>query len=538
MRTKIAIVTLALVAAATLPAMAELQNVQVGGEIHIRGNYINDNFTPGLAPEARWAGPAIAGRPLGDPFGAIVGSIFSYDDRGGALKFVEQRTRLNVRADFTDEVSAFIEIDSYDIWGETPGPLGATSTDFRSNYITGADARAASTDDIEIFQAYIEANNMFDMPLRLRVGRQELAFGTEWLVGTGDFEFFFTGLSFDAIRLTYCVDTFSVDAWWSKLAETSPAEEDGDIDFYGVYGSYKGLENVSLDAYWMLVRDARQVANQGTNTLIGDWLEGVLDLDEYDPTYLNTVGLRGAGKWGALDASLEVAYQFGNADRVGSTFIPVIYGDDDADYDSFGAELDVGYTFDVKGQPRVFLMAAYLGGDDDRDVGLLETLTGLRNADASISFNRLFSDRIYSGTFDLNNELSNAWLARVGVMGGITEKLGGVFMVQYFESLDEFDAPWHITVPTLGGIGMARIPLLPGLPWLTTDNDDELGWETDIFLQYRYSEDLMFEAGWAHTFVGDGLEEGNYSRWNGLLFNGGSDDDDVDYVYLGTKIKF
>ena len=91
------------------------------------------------------------------------------------------------------------------------------------------------------------------------------------------------------------VDTFSVDAWWSKLAERSPAEEDGDIDFYGVYGTYKGIENVTLDAYWMLVRDARKVANQGSATIIGDWVEEVLDLDEYDPSYLNTVGLRGAG---------------------------------------------------------------------------------------------------------------------------------------------------------------------------------------------------------------------------------------------------
>ena len=45
---------------------------------------------------------------------------------------------------------AFIEIDSYDIWGE----------DFRSNYVTGVDARAASGDDVEMYQAYIEAEEM------------------------------------------------------------------------------------------------------------------------------------------------------------------------------------------------------------------------------------------------------------------------------------------------------------------------------------------------------------------------------------------
>ena len=71
-------------------AFAELQNVEVGGKLRIRGN------------------------------------MFSLEDNDAS--FVEQRTMLNVKADFTNEVSAFIELDSYDIWGE----------DFRSNYLTGA----------------------------------------------------------------------------------------------------------------------------------------------------------------------------------------------------------------------------------------------------------------------------------------------------------------------------------------------------------------------------------------------------------------
>ncbi len=103
-------------------------------------------------------------------------SAFSWDEDSNDLSFVEQRTRLNVKADFTNEVSAFIELDSYDIWGE----------DFRSNYITGADGRAVSNDDVEMYQAYIEANEMFGMPIRMRVGRQELSFGSEWLVGVND----------------------------------------------------------------------------------------------------------------------------------------------------------------------------------------------------------------------------------------------------------------------------------------------------------------------------------------------------------------
>ena len=57
-------------------------------------------------------------------------------------------------------------------------------------------------------------------------------------------------------------------------------------------------------------------------------------------------------------------------------------------------------------------------------------------------------------------------------------------------------------------------------------------------MRYRYSNDLTFEAGWNHLFVRRGLAEGNYSDYNGLLNNGGTDDDDADFFYLETKLCF
>ncbi len=131
------LVLIVLVAALSGIAFAELQNVEIGGTIRIRGDY------------------------------------FSRDSLGD-MSFIEQRTRLNVKADFTQEVSAFIELDSYDVWGE----------DFRSMYLTGSDLRGS--DNVDLYQAYIEARNLWDTPLTVRVGRQELALGNQWLVGLND----------------------------------------------------------------------------------------------------------------------------------------------------------------------------------------------------------------------------------------------------------------------------------------------------------------------------------------------------------------
>jgi hypothetical protein len=76
------------------------------------------------------------------------------------------------------------------------------------------------------------------------------------------------------------------------------------------------------------------------------------------------------------------------------------------------------------------------------------------------------------------------------------------------------------------------------LTFLDRENSKDLGWELFLFNEYMYSDDLTFEFGWSHLFVGEGLEQGNYSSRNGLMFNGGSSDNDADYVYGGAKISF
>jgi hypothetical protein len=528
-------VIVAALALVAIPAMAELQNVTVGGSLQIRGNYYMSTFTDPTQTAVRWPNQ---GGAVFLPFRAVgnnanffgvnqpnnVLSRFVWNDDGNDWRFVEQRTRLNVNADFTDEVSAFIELDSYDVWGE----------DFRSNYITGADARANTGDDVEIYQAYIQAKEMWGTPLQVRIGRQELSFGSEWLVGTNDTNSFFTGLSFDGVRATYATDQFSVDAWAAKLFEANAFEEDGDTDFYGVYASYTGLENISIDAYWMLVRDAAQWSD--TN---GGWLpellENWLNLDDYDVTNLHTVGLRGAGTIGAFDFEVEGAYQFGDADAVGSSFRPFgfTYGDDNADFDgNWGANAEVGYTFDMNYQPRIFVGGAYFSGEDNRDVSFWEWINPFDRPDSSVSFNRLFSNWEYSQFLDTDASLSNTWLVRAGVSAKPTENVEVMLKGTYFAADAAFDAPRNIK------IGRYRVPVHPLWSFWTEENDDSLGIEAELSAKYNYSEDLVFEAGWAHLFVDDGLKEGNFNSSNGLAFNGGTSDDDADYVYLETRLSF
>ena len=358
-------------------AAAELQQVEVSGSLRIRG------------------------------------SMYSMDEavNYGDVSNIEQRTRLGVTADFTDEVSAFIEFDSYDVWGE----------DFRSNYVTGVDGRALSTDDVELYQGYIQADAMWGTPLSLRVGRQEISLGSEWLVGVNDAAALFQGLSFDALRLDYATDMFSVTAIASKLAEAFGDFGDDDTDFYAVYGSYLGIEDVVIDAYWMFVRDEFTMQS----------ISGIPALLTATKSDLHTVGLRGAGSIGAFDFEAEAAYQFGDLD------IPATWGllwkiDNDLDYGAFGVNLEAGYTFDCAWTPRVYLGFAYLEGAEDDE----------------LAFNRLFSNWEYS-EFIENTALSNAFVYRGGVGVAPTETISLALCMSYFVA-DETDSGGWGPLP-LGG---------------------------------------------------------------------------------------
>ncbi|MFA6239344.1 MAG: alginate export family protein [Candidatus Hydrogenedentales bacterium] len=513
-----------------LPAGAELENVQVGGEIRIKADWImNWSVEPGpvevrmpasLLPR-RAVGEFLSGAPAFNGLGLL--SPYAFDNKTNDVTLVEQRTRLNVKADFTQEVAAFIELESYDFWGE----------DFRSNYVTGADARAISSNDVEIYQAYIEANEMFGLPVRMRVGRQELAFGSQWLVGPKDFGPFYRGRSFDGLRLTYAGETFSVDAWASILAEGGVGEQDGDVDFYGVYASCKAIENITFDAYWMWIRDARSLNDTASSAPLEFW-EDVFNLDDYDTTNLHTVGLRAAGTIGAFDFDVEGAYQFGDAGQVGFNFKPFQYGDDDAEFDAWGLTAEAGYTFEFPWTPRVFGKYAYYQGQDDRDLSFGEWLNPYYafNPKSSVSFNRLFSNHMYNGFFDLQNDFSNGHVFMLGAIAHPTQSIDIIVDAGYYLTDEPFD------LPVYANFGQFRVPLAPALSFWTQEGSNEIGYTTDIMVVYHYSEDLMFSVHWCHLFSGDAIEDGSFFASNGLVFAGGSDKDDGDFITFETRLCF
>jgi hypothetical protein len=312
--------------------------------------------------------------------------------------------------------------------------------------------------------------NIF-VPLALRVGRQELVFGSQFLLGNNSSSPYFKGLSFDAIRLSYATDQFKVDAFAAKLAESFQNFGKGDVDLYGVYGSYIGIENVTLDAYWLYVQDS---------TIVDKYID------------IHTFGLRGAGTLSGFDFDAEVAYQMGKVDGQPSA-CPFGFGEADVKYGTFGANAELGYTFDMAWQPRVFGKFAYYGGGKPDH--------SCWSNDRTLPFNRLFSDISYSPFLDNNRNLTNLMFYGLGVQVMPTEcvslKIMGAFL-----DMDN-----------------------------STHEMGSYGWQACASGTYHYSEDLAFTAGYSH-FIGSDRDKDH--GW----FDPDHKGLDFDYFYAQTEIKF
>ncbi|GMU91175.1 MAG: hypothetical protein AMXMBFR4_02330 [Candidatus Hydrogenedentota bacterium] len=498
-------------------AEAELENIQVGGSIEVYGAYYSSFFAD--ANRLAWPEYFLSRRPIG---GNGTATYVDNDGTGNNSGFVEQRTKVNVLADFTSEVSAFVEFDSVWTWGEG----------FRSDYATGVDHRDRANDgDAEIYQAYLEARDVFGLPLDLRVGRQALEFGNEWLVGSNPDPDPFVQLSFDALRLTVRRGALILDLWAAQLAESGAVEEDGDTWFYGVYGSYSFSPVLEGDLYYLFLRDAtRRNDTQFISPL--ERLEEWTGLDDYDPSTLYTVGARAAGGWNGVDYYLEAAYQWGDADALGSTFRTYgVYGDDEARYRHWAATFEAGYTFAARFLPRVFLAGAYFDASDERAVDVVEWANPFHRPDASVAFNRLFSTRRYTHFLDYS-ALSNFWFIRAGIEAQPTERFSVSLDVMYHEAVEPFDLPRSFDV------GPLRVPIAPALSFWTEEGRDELGVEIMLAPEYVYSDDLRFSMQFVYYFVGSAFQDGVFFDENATRFIGGTGDDDAASVTFIATFEF
>lgn len=112
--------------------------------------------------------------------------------------------------------------------------------------------------------AYVQIGSGESAPALLRVGRQELAFGEERLVGAGNWGNL--ARSFDAVRLNLHRGIYRLDAFASSVVVGRDGELDHHVqgdNLHGLYGQIDGWipkSKIEPYAFWRLARTARPEA--------------------------------------------------------------------------------------------------------------------------------------------------------------------------------------------------------------------------------------------------------------------------------------
>ena len=122
----------------------------------------------------------------------------SFASGATADDFHELRTRLNVGFTPVERVKAFVQIQDSRRFGNGSGTL------------------APPTNTFDLHQAYFKLNGLFDTPVSLKLGRQQLVYGNQRLVGAVGWHP--RGRAFDGAVLAYDTESTSVDVFADRLA--------------------------------------------------------------------------------------------------------------------------------------------------------------------------------------------------------------------------------------------------------------------------------------------------------------------------------
>jgi hypothetical protein len=380
--------------------------------------------------------------------------------------------------------SSFAQSDERFAYANAPAIPGTTKTL----------GHGPESDKVDVHQAYVTVGNHKEFPLSLKIGRQELSYGEERLVGA--FGWNNIGRVFDAAKLRWQNQWFGADFFTSRpvIPEDGRFNVDNDYDWFsGVYATSALIPKNTLDVYF-LSRNASAKAAQA---------ESRPQFPQPTARDIYTVGGRIKslpGQIGNWDYSLEGAYQFGD-------FRPTFASTTRLTQDAFMVVAQGGYTFaDVWGTPRLGAEYAYASGDDnaaDQTHGTFENLFPTNHKFYGyMDFISLQNVQDVRGIFQLKP----------------TPRMSVAVEGHGFWLADTHDAFYNVggAPRTTGGYGVH--PTFSSF----------VGTELDVIAGYAVTRFAQVEGGYGHFFTG------TYIRQS-LAATGSKD---ADYVYLQATINF
>ncbi|MCA9319694.1 MAG: alginate export family protein [Planctomycetes bacterium] len=371
--------------------------------------------------------------------------------------------------------------------------------------------------DIEMYEGWIWVGNIFGRKeLTAKTGRQEFVLGNEFQFGNNDF---FSGETHDGSHWMWSSDNFDLHFLFAKEFASeflNPSDHpylfsglgltDGfdDDELYSLYFTLKSIKDLELDLYWIYF-NGHAGASFGT---LGNHLGSASTGDSFGPAtfagagknafdfYYHTFGIRLDGMFNVaagLDYNIEFAYQTGN-----------LSDGTNADVEGLALEAELGITFNANNHFRLFVRFLWAEGADNNDTGYIP----------------LFPERHAQAT---NVGGNGDRRARYGILDIIP--MDNVITVQLGLTFDPA-AAWTLGITGIYAEHDEDVQTIAG------NMSDNLGFEIDLFAEYRHSSQTTFSAGLGFFFPDDG------APLQGGGFVGNNDDDVTVLFYLQTRVTF
>ena len=416
---------------------------------------------------------------LKDNFG-IAGAAGSMDfrERGADVDNAYSMARLRIHAGYTDQFfSAFVEsrnslVTSDDRWAYFSNPLPAGTVNRKGD--------GPESDTIDLQQAFIIIGNDKEFPLSLKVGRQELVYGEERLVGVSGWNNI--GRVFDTAKVRWQNAWFGADFFTGRpvIPEDGRFNVVNDYDWFsGAYATIKKIPKHTLETYFF----ARNASQQAISA------EPSPQFPQPGARDIYTLGLRLKslpGQLGDWDYSVETAGQFGNFHdrRLGVT-------SERLEHEAYMTILQGGYTFSESwATPRLGLEYSHGSGDSNPRDGKHET------------FENLFpTNHKFYGYMDFFS-LQNIHDVRGIIQAKPHSRVSMAIEVHGFWLADTHDNFYNVNGAPRGGLGPPATGAGTGYG-IYPGNNSFVGAELEAITGYALTRNAQLEVGYGHFFVGD-----------------------------------
>ncbi len=421
---------------------------------------------------------------LAKPLDVLFQPISIWDENITFQLSGQYRYRLELRDDFNFNDARFEDDDIHLMRTRLNGKLQigpylkifAQAQDAESFAGRQAHKSRAFVNRLDLRQLYGEVISPWeDIPVSVKVGRQELSYGDQRFVGA--FNWSNVARVFDAVKVTVTpVSWFNFDIFLSQVVQVNRSQPDSsnhNDNFYGIYSTLKPFQEHLIDTFLFI----RHNQNRG---IVGEVPGRLGQLKEY------TFGNRFKGKKWNFDYGLEWALQLGSRAH--------------DEINAWALHVEAGYTFkDCPWSPRLSFEYNHGSGDSDPTDGKNE------------NFDNLFpTNHMHYGYMDFAS-LRNIENIKLAFDLKPHKKIKLTTAYHWF-FLDTTNSAWFNA-----GQGVIR-PRSPGA-------SNTIGQELDLTLKWNMNEHLNLFVGYSHFNAGAFIKDTGAS-------------DNANFFYVQSTINF